>query len=123
MDLKTYFENTKGLGILATADAEGRVDVAIYARPHVIDDHTIAIIMSDRLTHQNLQSNPHAAYLFVEDGPGYKGHRLGLTKLREDADPGLIESTRRKARAVRGEDSPRYLVHFRIDSIRPAVGG
>ena len=26
MNLKQYFENTKGLGILSTADSEGKVD-------------------------------------------------------------------------------------------------
>ena len=58
MDLKTYFSQHKGAGILATADASGKVDVAVYARPHVKDDETIAFIMRDRLSHQNLQSNP-----------------------------------------------------------------
>ena len=36
--LSEYFEKTKGTGILATADAEGHVNVAVYARPHVPDD-------------------------------------------------------------------------------------
>lgn len=32
--LKFYFENTKGTGVLATADSDGKVDAAIYSRPH-----------------------------------------------------------------------------------------
>ena len=44
MSLRDYFENTQGFGVLATADADGAVDVAVYARPHVIDDHTVAFI-------------------------------------------------------------------------------
>jgi hypothetical protein len=123
MDLKTYFENSAGLGVLATADSQGKVDVALYARPHVVDENTIGLIMSDRLSHQNLQSNPHAAYLFVEDGPGHKGHRLELTKLREDTSPDLIAATRRKARDRSEDDAARFLVFFRVDKIRPAVGG
>jgi len=67
-DLKTYFENTEGIGVLSTADAEGRVDAAVYSRPHSMEDGTLAFIMRDRLTHRNLQSNPHAAYLFIEKG-------------------------------------------------------
>ena len=31
-----------------------------------MDDGTLAFIMRDRLTHQNITENPHAAYLFVE---------------------------------------------------------
>jgi hypothetical protein len=58
MKLKEYFAVTKGRGVLATSDSEGRVDAAVYARPHILDGETIAFIMADRLTHQNLQSNP-----------------------------------------------------------------
>jgi hypothetical protein len=123
MDLKTYFENARGLGVLATADSQGKVDVAIYARPHAVDEKTISLIMGDRLSHQNLQSNPHAAYLFVEDGPGHKGHRLELTKLREDTSPELIAATRRKARDRSEDDAARFLVYFSVDKIRPAAGG
>ena len=64
MDLGNYFENKKGLGILATADDEGRVDLAVYSRPHIMEEKVIAFIMADRLTHRNLQSNNHAATIY-----------------------------------------------------------
>ena len=66
-----YFKNTKGIGVLSTADDSGKVNSAIYSRPHILDDGGIAFIMRDRLTHHNLTENPRAAYLFVEEGPGY----------------------------------------------------
>ncbi len=122
MDLKQYFENTKGLGVLATADGAGQVDAAVYARPHVLDDGTVAWIMGDRLSHRNLQSNPRAAYLFVEHGPGFQGKRLMLTKVREDTDPKPVESMRRTGRTRGEDDSARFVVIFRVDQIRPAVG-
>ena len=78
MDLRAYFESAKGTGILVTADNQGKVDAAVYSRHHFMDDGTLAFIMADRLTHHNIQSNPHAAYLFMEEGTGYKGHRLFL---------------------------------------------
>ena len=78
MDFREYFENTKGTSVLATADAEGHVNVAIYGRPHVADDGTIAFIMADRLSRRYVQSNPHAAYLFREAGGGHTGKRLQL---------------------------------------------
>jgi len=87
MTLSEYFESAKGTGVLATANASGEVDAALYGRPHVIDDRTIAFIMADRLSHQNLQSNSHATYLFVERGEGYKGKRLYLTKIAEETIP------------------------------------
>ena len=92
MDLKAYFESAEGLGVLATADGEGKVDAAVYARPHFMEDGTIVVIMRYRLTHHNLQSNPHAAYLTHEKSASYKGKKLFLTKVREKQDTELLQS-------------------------------
>jgi hypothetical protein len=35
MSLTEYFLTTEGVGVLGTADVEGNVDMAVYARPHV----------------------------------------------------------------------------------------
>ena len=123
MDLRGYFENTKGHGVLATADAAGRVNMAIFSRPHVFEDQTVAFIMPHHLTHSNLQSNLHAAYLFTEEGPGYKGKRLYLTKLREEQDTELLRSLRRRT-YVPGQEKPgpRFLVFFQADKILPLIG-
>jgi hypothetical protein len=121
MDLKAYFEDTQGTGVLSTADSDGKVDAAIYARPHFMDDGTIAMIMRDRLTHHNLESNPHACYMFIEKGPGYKGKRLFLTKVREEQDSELIQSLRRR-QYIRETDESKFLVFFKIDKELPLVG-
>jgi len=123
MSLRDYFENTRGFGVLATSNSEGRVDAAVYSRPHVMEDGTIASIMTDRLTHENLKTNPHAAYLFREEGGGYRGKRLLLTKIREEQDPALIDELRR--RSVLDElqlDKPLFLVIFQIDKELPLIG-
>jgi len=124
MNLSDYFENVQGLGILATADADGTVDLAIYVKPYVIDETTVAFIMRERLTHQNLKSNPHAAYMFVEQGEGYAGKRLYLTKIREETNTSVVEMFRRKQPDICTpyDDSNKYLVHFQIDDVRPLVG-
>lgn len=123
MDLKEYFENTMGLGVIATADANGRVDAAIYARPHVMEDGLLAFIMRDRATHDNTQANPHATFLFKEEGPGYKGKRLYLTKVKEEDNAEIIESIRRRS-YLSDKDSKEstYLVYFRVDKERPLIG-
>ena len=121
MSLKDYFDATKGIGVLSTADSDGNVDSAIYARPHFMEDGTLAMIMRDRLSHHNLLSNPRATYLFKEEGPGYRGKRLFITKVSEEQNTELLESLRRRKSAYR-EDEARYLVFFKVDKELPLVG-
>ena len=121
MTLKEYFETNKGLGILSTADSQGKVDAAVYSRPHFMEDGAMALVMRDRLSHTNLQSNPHAMYLFKEDGPGYKGKRLFITKVKEEINTELMESLRRRKTAYE-DDADRFLVFFKIDKEVPLVG-
>ncbi|MDY7034042.1 MAG: pyridoxamine 5'-phosphate oxidase family protein [Thermodesulfobacteriota bacterium] len=124
MDMKNYFEDRNGVGVLATADSEGKVDAAVYARPHVLEDGSVAFIMHDRLTHHNLQSNPHAAYLFIEEGEGYKGKRLFLTKVREEGETELLHSIRRRSYQKEEEiqKGAKFLVVFKVDKELPLIG-
>ncbi|MDA8134181.1 MAG: pyridoxamine 5'-phosphate oxidase family protein [Desulfobacteraceae bacterium] len=120
MELKNYFETTSGTGILSTSDSNGSVNAAIYSRPHFLEDK-IAFIMLDRLSHKNLESNPHAVYLFIEDGAGVKGKRIYLTKVEEEKNSERINSLkRRKSDSNSGED--RFLVFFELNHERPLVG-
>jgi len=122
MNQSDYFENTEGTGVLATSDSNGNVDVAIYAKPHIIDEKTVAFIMNERLSYQNITSNPKAAYLFLEDAPGYKGKRLYLTKTKEETDKELIDFMRRKSEKHHEVYSNKHLVYFSVDRIRALVG-
>ena len=121
MSLEEYFNNTKGMGILSTADSDGKVDSAVYARPHFMEDGTLAMIMRDRLTHHNLQSNPHATYLYKENGSGYRGKRLFMTKVREEQNTKLLETLRRRKSAY-GNGEDRFLVFFKLEKELPLVG-
>ena len=121
MELDEYFYQTKGLGVLSTADSDGKVDAAIYARPHFVEDGTLAFIMRDRLSHQNLQSNSHATYLFKENGPGYRGKRLFLTRTREEKNTELLEFLRRRESDY-GSGEDRFLVFFKLNKELPLVG-
>ena len=123
MSLANYFENVKGIGILGTADLEGNVDLAIYARPHVLDDRTVAFIMGDHRSHDNIAANPHAAYLFIEQAEGYNGLRMHLTKTLEETDPEKIGALRRRNRRDENSGSAHaFLVHFTVGEVRPLVG-
>jgi hypothetical protein len=122
--LSEYFDNVKGVGVLSTADAGGKVNAAIYGRPHFIEEGTIAFITADKLTHANLQTNPSAVYLFKEQDL-YEGKRLYLTKIREEKDSPLIAEIRRRKynnAEVKGKTESRFLVFFNVDKILPLIG-
>jgi len=123
MNLQEYFDQTKGCGILATADETGKVNAAVYARPHFFEDGSLAFIMRERLTHANLQTNPYATYLFLEQGPGYSGKRLYLKKLREEQNEDLITAIcRRCDYSMFTGRLTRHVVSFSIEKVLPLIG-
>ena len=125
MKLSEYFEQTKGRGVISTADSSGHLTSAVYARPHFYDENNVAFIMADRLTHKNLESNPHAVYLFMESDNGYTGKRLYLTKTKEEANSPEIDRIRRRESCPVDEEymkKNRFLVYFTIDKVLPLVG-
>jgi hypothetical protein len=123
MNWKDYFEKTTGKGFLATGGGSGEVDIAIYSRPHVMEDGTLAFGMTDRLTHANLQENPYAVYAFNEKG--YKGVRLYLEKVKEETEGPLLQEIRKRADEVvcpGTGDAIKYVVYFRVTKDLPLVG-
>ena len=124
MDWKDYFEKKSGMGFLATSNSSGDVDIAVYSRPKVMDDGTLAYGMADRLTHANLQENPRAVYAFNEGG--FQGVRIFLEKVREETEGTLLDSIRQEADKVVGPgigDLVKQVVYFRVTKDLPLVGG
>jgi hypothetical protein len=120
MNLNVYFSTAEGLGVLATSNAKGDVDAAVYATPHVIDEETVGFIMRPRRSLANVQENPKAAYLFIEKIPGYKGVRLYLEKSGQEDDPKKVNHLRRSSHG--GDEDKAVLVYFKVTDIRPLVG-
>jgi len=122
MNLHDYFAKTQGLGVLGTSSADGEVNAAIYAKPTVADDNTIAFNMLSRLSYANIQSNPKAAYMFIESGRGYCGKRLYLTKVSEKANAQYTQTLKDKyPRVFKQGKLEKHIVCFRVDSVRPLM--
>ncbi len=127
MTLSEYFENTRGFGVLATTDAAAQVDQAIYSKPlfsNNDDDGTCSFIMGNRLTHDNVEHNPSASYLFIENGGGFVGKRLSLVIVGEEADSEKIQAIRNSTEMnlPLSYGDCKYLVHFHIEGVRPLCG-
>lgn len=60
----------------------------------------------------------------METGPGYKGARLYLTKIREEQDTDLLYSLRRRTYPAESDqqEGPRFLVFFQVNQVLPVVG-
>jgi hypothetical protein len=123
MNLSEYFKDVKGTGVLATSDSDGNVDIAIYSRPYIIEENKIAFSMLEKLSYENVQSNPKAAYLFREEGQGYKGMRLYLRKCGEETDAERINEIKKQhSRTYSPEETHKHLVYFEIERSRPLIG-
>lgn len=124
MKLNEYFQNASGTGVLSTADSSGKVDSAIYAKPHITAEGLITFIMRDRLTYHNLEQNPYAAYLFIEKGGSYKGVRLFLKKVKENTDSELLREMTRRCLSPEEDEArgPKFLVYFEAETILELIG-
>ncbi len=122
MNIREYFDTHEGTGILSTADSTGAVNAALYSKPKCMEDGTIAFIMNAKMSHKNVQENPKAAYLFIEQGSKRDGIRLYLEKIREEENADLIEQFRSHGtHKTYAPDKKLFLVYFRIVRVRPLV--
>ena len=111
--------------MLATADASGRVNVAIFGRPHVMEDNSVAFIMPHRLTHSNLQSNSEGGLPVSGNGPAAIRARGSISpKFGRSRIPTSLYSLRRRTYPPEKEkeEGPRFLVFFQVDQVLPVVG-
>ena len=123
MNLDEYFDKVDGTGILATANIDGKVDLAIYAKPIVVNDKTVAFVMRERLSHQNVRHNPNAAYMFIEK-QGIKGVRLYLSMIREETNTSVVEKIIKQHPEIcpSVDEANKYFVHFKVERARELVG-
>lgn len=123
MKLSELFTNP-GLGVMSTSSSDGRVNSAVYARPHVIDETTLVWGMTDRRTHQNLSRNRHAAYLFKLDRPGFSGVRLALELIRTEEEGELLATIKEHTDVIVGPGAGASVTHaawFRVTESRSLI--
>ena len=113
-----------GRGIIGTADANGVVNLAVFAIPHVIDEETLAWGFSEGRSMANLRVNPHATYLYLAPTRGYSGWRLTLTLEKEAGEGELLEQIKEQATEASGSmagGAVKHVVYFKVDEVRPLL--
>ena len=113
-----------GLGVMSTSSSDGRVNNAVYARPHVIDETTLVWGMADKRTYQNLTRNRHAAFLFKTSSPGFSGVRLGLDLIKTEEEGELLATIKANTDEIVGPGAGAAVTHavwFRVTELRPLI--
>lgn len=113
-----------GRGIIGTADANGVVNLAIFAIPHVINEETLAWGFTEGRSIANLRANPHASYLYLAPSRGYSGWRLSLTLQKEEREGELLEKIKQQASLSAGSmagAAVKQVVLFTVDEVRPLI--
>ena len=115
-----------GRGIIGTADANGVVNLAIFAIPHVIDGETLAWGFTEGRSMTNLRVNPHASYLYLAPTRGYSGWRLTLTLIKETGEGDLLRRIQEDATRTSGSmagAAVKQVAYFKVDEVRPLMLG
>ncbi len=123
MNLAELFTHP-GLGVMSTSSSDGKVNSAVYSRPHVIDETTLVWGMTDKRTYKNLTCNRHAAYLFKTSGPGFSGVRLDLEMIRTEEEGDLLATIKANTDEIVGPGAGAAVTHavwFRVTETRPLI--
>ena len=121
MSLAEMFEDY-GIGVLATAGADGTVNTAVYARPHQLSETTLAWGMTEGLSYDNVRENPNASFLFKTTAPGFTGVRISLKMIQSVQEGELLARIKEHTDQVVGPgagDPVTHAVVFEIVATRP----
>lgn len=113
-----------GRGVIGTADANGVVNLAVFAVPNVVDEETLAWGFTEGRSMDNLRVNPHATYLYLAPTRGYSGWRLAMTLKQELGEGELLEKIKEQAARAAGPQAGaavKLVVCFKVDEVRPLM--
>jgi len=122
-----YFNKQPRIGTLSTSSKDGKVDVAIFGSPHMINEKTVMMAMGRNRTLANLQENPNAVYMIMEPGKAifdWKGVRVYL-KMKECATSGeTLDMMKSEAARFIGEEAAKMMhaaVTLEVVDVRPLI--
>jgi len=83
--LMEYFNKQPRLGCMSTSGKDGKVNVACFGSPRMVDEKTVVMALRKNRTFDNLRENPNAVFMIMEPGKTsseWKGIRVYL-KMKE----------------------------------------
>jgi hypothetical protein len=123
--LMEYFNKMPRLGTLSTSDKDGKVNVAYFGSPRMVDEQTVFMGLGQNRTFANLRENPNAVFMIMEPGesvPEWKGVRVYL-KMTECETSGERLDQIRALIAEKGGEKAAKMIHaavtYEVQEIRP----
>ena len=124
-ELKEYFNKMPRLGVLATANKDGKVDAAYFGSAQMVDEKTIFMGCGKNRTFGYLQENPNAVFVIMEPGqtpPEWKGVRIYLKMTDCQTSGEKLDSLKVQLRAKAGEAAANMMhaaITFAVQEVRP----
>ena len=125
--LMEYFNKQPRIGVLATAGKDGKVDIAYFGSPRMVDEKTVVMAVSNNRTFANLQENPNAVFMILEPGktmPEWKGVRVYLKTTDYQTSGAKLDMMKAAIIEKAGEAAARMMhaaLTFEVQEIRPLM--
>ncbi len=124
-ELMDFFNKQPRLGVLATADKNGKVNAAYFNSPQMIDETTVLMGIGKNRSFENLQENPSAAFIILEPGKtlqDWKGLRVYLKMIDCQTAGQKVDGIRAALAEKAGEKASKMIhaaITFKVEEIRP----
>ena len=125
--LMDYFNKQPRLGCISTSGRDGKVDVACFGSPRMVDEKTVVMATRKNRTFHNLLENPNAVFMIMEPAKTsaeWKGVRVYLRMKEYETSGEKLEKARTQTAKAVGEEAARAIhaaVTFEIGEVRPIV--
>jgi hypothetical protein len=125
--LMEYFNKQPRLGCMSTSGKDGKVNVACFGSPRMVDEKTVVMALRKNRTFDNLKENPNAVFMIMEPGKTsseWKGVRVYLKMKGYDTSGEKLEKARAQTAKAVGEEAAKSIhvaVTFEIQEVRPIV--
>jgi Pyridoxamine 5'-phosphate oxidase len=126
-ELMDFFNHRPRNCLLVTSNDQGKVNVAVYGSPTMIDENTVLLSTRENRSYQYLRKNPQAAMIVVEPGEisrASKGIRIYLEMTAIETVGELLDKFKVEVGRRAGKEAAEGIkaaIRFKITEVRPLV--
>ena len=122
-----FFNHRPRNCLLVTSNGKGKVNVAVYGSPRMIDENTVVLATRENRSYQYLRENPEAAIMVVEPGEISRasgGVRISLELTAVETEGDLLQEFKEGVARRAGKEAAVGIIaalRFRVTEVRPLV--